>query len=146
MKQHFHSFYGSNTCYQTSDFKLRLASKKPFNWENCLMAALTSKLELQGFLWRNFNSQRTCVANSTVLSPIKPKIQASKVLEFSPSCANEYAKDREKEKNMTIFTKYHEQVQGASDYKWLLTSYYTCIIGRQRLFYIVRWSLQWADV
>ena len=56
------------------------------------MVALTSKLELQSFLWRNFNSQRTCIANSTVLTPIQPKIQASKVSEFAPSCANEYAK------------------------------------------------------
>ena len=67
------------------------------------MAALTSKLELEDFLWKNFNSQTTCVANSTVLPPIQPKIQASKVLEFALSYANEYAK--EEKKNTTIFTK-----------------------------------------
>ena len=43
------------------------------------------------------------------------KIQALKVSEFVPSCANEYAK--EKEKNMTIFTKNHEEVLATkSDY------------------------------
>ena len=96
------------------------------------MVVLTSKPELEGFLWRNFNSQRTCVANSTVLTPIQPKIQASKVSEFAPSCANEYAKEEEekeeeekekekekekKEKNMTIFTKNHGKVLATtSDY------------------------------
>ena len=72
-----------------------------------------SKLELQGFLQRNFNSQRTCVANSMVLTPIQPKIQASKVSEFAPSCTNKYAK----EKNMTILTKNHGKVLATtSDY------------------------------
>ena len=33
------------------------------------MVALTSKLELLGFLWRSFNSQRLCVANSVVMTP-----------------------------------------------------------------------------
>ena len=69
------------------------------------MVALTSKLELQGFLWRNFNS-RTCVANSMVLTPVQPKIQALKVSEFASSCANEYAKEEkeeEKEKNTINF-------------------------------------------
>ena len=60
------------------------------------MAALTSKLELQGFLGRNFNSQRTCVANSMVLTPIQPKIQGSKVSDLRPLVlANEYVKEKQ---------------------------------------------------
>ena len=35
---------------------------------------------------KKFNSQTTFVANSTVLAPIIPKIQASKVSEFAPLC------------------------------------------------------------
>ena len=47
-----------------------------------------------------------------VLTPLQPKIQASKVSEFLPSCANEYAKEKEeKEKNTTtIFTNNHGKV------------------------------------
>ena len=61
-----------------------------------------------------------------VLTPIQPKIQASKVSEFAPSCANEYVKEKEKEeekkekekeKNTTIFTKNHGKVLATtSDY------------------------------
>ena len=59
-----------------------------------------------------------------VLTPIQPKIQPSKVLEFAPHCANEYAKEKEEkeeekeeEKNTTIFTKYHgELLTTMSDY------------------------------
>ena len=79
--------------------------------ESHLMVTLTNKLELQGFLWRNFNSQRTCVANSTVLTPVQPKIQASNVLEFVPFCANKHVKEKEeKEKNTTVFTKFHREL------------------------------------
>ena len=48
-----------------------------------------------------------------VLPPIQPKIQASKVSEFAPSCTNKYVKEREKEekeKNTIIFTKNHGEV------------------------------------
>ena len=55
---------------------------------------------------RNFNSQSTCVNNSTVLTPVQPKIQALKVLEFVPFCANKYAK----EKNRTVFTKFYGEL------------------------------------
>ena len=54
-----------------------------------------------------------------VLTPIQPKIQASKVSEFVPACANEYAKEEEeeKEKNTTIFAKNHGKVLATtSDY------------------------------
>ena len=51
-------------------------------------------------------------ANSTVLmTPMQPKIQASKVSEFVPFCANEYVKENEEEKCMTIFTIFHEKLQ-----------------------------------
>ena len=46
--------------------------------ENCLMEALASKLMFQGFLWRNFYSQKTCVANPLLLTSIQPKIDALK--------------------------------------------------------------------
>ena len=57
-------------------------------------------------------------------------------------CANEYAKkEKEKEKNATVFTKnYGEVLVTMSDY--LLYTMYTCIISGQRLFYIVRQFLQ----
>ena len=72
-----------------------------------------------------------------VLPPIQLKIQVLKVSEFAPSCANEYAKEKEKEeKNTTIFTK--KLWGGISDYERLFTLYYTCIISHQRVFYIVR--------
>ena len=44
------------------------------------MAALASKLELHGFLWRNFCSQlqRNGDVNPILLTPMQPKIHASK--------------------------------------------------------------------
>ena len=77
-------------------------------WEGLLMAALTSKLEFQGFLWRIFYSQRSCIANPTLIAPITPKIQASKILYYVVHCTKEYVK--EKEKKMTVFTKYHGDI------------------------------------
>ena len=65
------------------------------------MVALTNKLELQSFVWRKFNSQRTCVANSTVLTPLQPKLQASEFSEFALSCTNKYSKEEEK-KNLMV--------------------------------------------
>ena len=38
------------------------------------IAALSSKLESQNFLWRNFNSQRTSASNATALTQTKWKV------------------------------------------------------------------------
>ena len=40
-----------------------------------------------------------------LLTPIQPRIKALKILYYVSHCANEYAKEKEKEKKMTIFTK-----------------------------------------
>ena len=46
-----------------------------------------------------------------LLTPIQPKILTLKISHFAPHCANEYAKEKEeKEKNMTMFTKWHEEL------------------------------------
>ena len=66
------------------------------------MVALANNLDLQGFLWRNFYSQRTRIANPMFIAPITPKIQASKISYDVLHCTSEYAKEK-----MTIFTKYH---------------------------------------
>ena len=68
------------------------------------MVALASKLELQGFLWRNFYSKRTGIANPMFIAPITPKIQASKISYDVLHCTSKYVKEKKK---MTIFTKYH---------------------------------------
>ena len=73
------------------------------------MTALTNKLELQRFLGKNFYCHRTRVANPTLLTPIQPKLHASKVSHFVPHCANEYVKEK-KEKKTTIFTQYHGEL------------------------------------
>ena len=77
-------------------------------WEGCVMVALSSKLELQGFLWRKFYRQRTCVPNPMPLTPTQPKIQTLKVKYFVLPYTNEYAK--EKEKKTTFFTKCHREL------------------------------------
>ena len=38
-----------------------------------------------------------------LLTPIQTKILTLKISHFMPHCAKEYAKEKEKEKNMTIF-------------------------------------------
>ena len=45
------------------------------------------------------------VASHTLLTWTQQKIHISEVSYFAPWCANEYAKEKEKEKNRTIFTK-----------------------------------------
>ena len=67
------------------------------------MVALTSKLELQGFLWKNFYSLRAHVANPILLTPIQLNIKALKILYYVPHCTKEYVKEKEK---TTMFTKY----------------------------------------
>ena len=53
--------------------------------------------------------------NPTLLTPKQSKMCASKVSYFVPHCANKYVK--EKEKNTTIFTKYHgDLLTTRSDY------------------------------
>ena len=41
-----------------------------------------------------------------LLTPIQPKMQALKILDHAPHCANEYVK----EKKTKIITKYHEEL------------------------------------
>ena len=63
---------------------------------------------------------RTHVANLTLLTPIQPKILTSKISHFAPHYTNEYAKE-EKEKNMTIFTKLHEELPMTMSDFYLIT-------------------------
>ena len=62
----------------------------------------------KAFSEETFVAKRTCVANSTVLLSIQPKIKTLKLSEIVPSCTNEYVNDKEI-KNMTIFMKYHRE-------------------------------------
>ena len=41
------------------------------------------------------------------LTPIQPKIQASKISYYVPHCANKYAKEKKK---ITIFIKFHGEL------------------------------------
>ena len=56
--------------------------------------------------------EETSIAKNLVLSilRINPKIQASKVSEFVPLCANKDVKEKEEKRNMTLFTNYHKQL------------------------------------
>ena len=45
-----------------------------------------------------------------LLIPTQPKILALKISHFVLHCANEYVKEKEKENNTTIFTKWHEEL------------------------------------
>ena len=105
-------------------------------WESHLMVTLTSKLELQGFLYRNFNSHRTCVANSRVVTPTQPKIQA---LNLHPLALmtmwRRRRKKEEKQKNRTCFTKYHGKIIVTTN-NYLPYNIYLHK-SHQRLFYIV---------
>ena len=53
-----------------------------------------------------------------VLTPLQPKIQASKVSEFALLSPYKHEKEKEEEKNMTILTKY--PIRGTSDHKQLV--------------------------
>ena len=78
------------------------------------MAALTSKLELEGFLGRTFYSQRSYVANYMLLAPIQSKIHVSKVSYFVPHYANEYAKEGEGQE----YDNFHKMLwEVANDYE-----------------------------
>ena len=71
--------------YQKIVPKSTQANESNFN----LMAALASKLEFQGLLWRHLYSQRTCVANPMLLTPIQPKIHdLIKISYFAAHCTN----------------------------------------------------------
>ena len=78
------------------------------------IAALANKLQLQGFLLRNFYIVKELVLLILrfYVTPIQPKIKASKISYYAPQWANEYAKEKEKEeeKKTTIFTKYHGEL------------------------------------
>ena len=67
------------------------------------MVVLTSKLKLQGFLLRNYYSQRIHVANLILLIPIQAKIKALKISYYEPHCANEYAKEKEEKEKTQQF-------------------------------------------
>ena len=46
-----------------------------------------------------------------LLTPIQPKIKALKITYFVSHCTSKYAmENEEKEKNMTIFIKYHGEL------------------------------------
>ena len=81
-----------------------------------LMVALTSKLELKGFLWRNLYSLITCVANPT----LPTKSTSFEILYHMPHCAYEYAKEKEKKKKKTTIIKYHGE---------LLTTMSNCLLN-----------------
>ena len=74
-------------------------------------------MDLQGFLWRNFYSQRTRIANPMFIAKIAPKIQASKNSYDVLHCTSEYVKEKKK---MTNFTKY---------YRDLLTTMSGCLLN-----------------
>ena len=75
---------GQNFLKYIKDCLLKWTSKCIHLWEGYLIAAFTSELELQGFFKISFNSHRTFVTNSTVLTPIQPKIQ---LCEFQNMCS-----------------------------------------------------------
>ena len=77
-------------------------------WESCVLAALTSMLELQDSLWRKFYSQRTGVANPMLLTPIQPKM-CTCFKSFIFCTPLHWWVCKEKEKN-TIFTKCHGEL------------------------------------
>ena len=54
------------------------------------------KLEIQGFLWRNFNSQKTCVANSKVLTDTTDKSQVYMLQKFQNLCSRALLNAKEK--------------------------------------------------
>ena len=59
------------------------------------------------------------------LTPIQPKIKASRISYYVPHCANEYAKEKEEEKKMTIFTKYHGELLTIMSDCFLIMCYHT---------------------
>ena len=92
--------------------------------ESHLMAVLASKLELQGFLGKNFHSQRTCVANASNTNTTIDK-GSERYIYYVSHCTSKYAKENEeKEKNTTIFAKYHrELLKTVRDYLFNMLTY-----------------------
>ena len=85
-KRNKQKFLKCSMIYQKIVPKSTQANESNFN----LMAGLASKLEFQGLLWRHLYSQRTCVANPTLLTPIQPKIHdLIKISYFAAHCTNQ---------------------------------------------------------